>query len=425
MTRNTKEPSAFDSAVDTYVSEQMALRGGALTSDDLSEFIKKCAKKFLESSLKGELDYHLKNNVLDIQHGSETEQNQAQKAANKRNGTTKKTVITELGEVELQVPRDRDAGFEPIIVPKREKRIKGIDDKIISMYARGMSTREISAYLEEIYGVDVSAEFISHVTDSVLEEEKEWQNRPLEACYPVVFFDTLRVKIRTGSGVKAKAVHLAPGIKTDGSRDVLGLWLNDNEGASYWASVFTELRNRGVEDILTAVTDGLKGMTDALETVFPDTLHQTCIVHLIRNSAAFVSWKDMKGVMEALKRIYQAPTAEAALAELEQFKQSEYGKRCPNIAAQWERAWGQIIPFFNFGPEVRRLIYTTNSIEALNRSIRKVIKTRTVFPNDDSALKLIWLAIKNSTKEWSKTVFKWRRALLEMKLVFGDRLTRE
>lgn len=352
---------------------------------------------------------------------SDSETDQEQKA-NKRNGTTKKTVITDLGEAELQVPRDRDAGFEPIIVPKRERRIKGIDDKIISMYARGMSTREIPAHLEELYGAGVSAEFISHVTDSVLEEVKEWQNRPLDACYPVVFFDALRVKIRSGSGVKAKAEHLAPGIKTDGIRDVPGLWLNDNEGASYWAGVFTELRNRGVEDILIAVTDGLKGMTEAPETVFPDTLHQTCIVHLIRNSAAFVSWKDMKGVMAALRRIYRAPTADAAREELERFKQSEYGRRYPNIAAQWESSRGQIIPFFNFGPEVRRLIYTTNCIEALNRSIRKVIRTRTVFPTDESALKLIWLAIRNSIREWSRSVFKWRKALLEMNLVFGDRL---
>ena len=426
MTQKKKAPSDFDSFIESYVLDKMQQRGGAaLTSEDLSDFIKKCGQKFLESTLKGELDYHLKNNVLDVNKAQESNSDQDKLPPNKRNGTTKKTVITDLGEIDLNVPRDRNSTFEPISVPKRERRIKGIDDKIISMYARGMSTREISSHLEELYGVGVSAEFISHVTESVLEDVKEWQNRPLDACYPVVFFDALRVKIRSGAGVKAMAVHLALGIKTDGSRDVLGMWFNENEGASFWASVFTELKNRGVEDILIAVTDGLKGMTEALNTVFPETLHQTCIVHLIRNSVAFISWKDIKGVTHALKMIYQAPTAEAAKEELEQFKQSAYGKRYPNIAAIWERAWGQVVPFYNFGPEVRRLIYTTNCIEALNRLIRKVIKTRTLFPNEDAAKKLIWLAIKNSTKEWNKTVFKWRHALLEMKLVFGDRLRLE
>ena len=219
-------------------------------------------------------------------------------------------------------------------------------------------------------------------------------------------FDALRVKIRSGAGVKAMAVHLALGIRTDGSRDVLGMWFNENEGASFWAGVFSELKSRGVEDILVAVTDGLKGMTEALGTIFPETLHQTCIVHLIRNSVAFVSWKDLKGVTRALKCIYQAANAETAQHELELFKQSEYGKKYPNIAAIWERAWGQVVPFFNFGPEVRCLIYTTNSIEALNRSIRKVIKTRTLFPNENAAKKLIWLAIKNSTKDWNIKLFK-------------------
>lgn len=426
MTQKKKAPSEFDSAIESYVLDQMEQRGGAaLTSEDLSDFVKKCAQKFLESTLKGELDYHLKNNVLEVKKPQETESNQEDQSPNKRNGTTKKTVITDLGEIDLKVPRDRNSTFEPISVPKRERRIKGIDDKIISMYARGMSTREISSHLEELYGVGVSAEFISHVTESVLEDVKEWQNRPLDVCYPVVFFDALRVKIRSGTGVKAMAVHLALGIRTDGSRDVLGMWFNENEGASFWAGVFTELKNRGVEDILIAVTDGLKGMTEALATVFPNTLHQTCIVHLIRNSMAFINWKDIKGVTRALKCIYQAPSADAAKDELEKFKQSAYGQRYPNIGAIWDRAWGQVIPFFNFGPEVRRLIYTTNCIEALNRSIRKVIKTRSLFPNEDAAKKLIWLAIKNSTKEWNKTVFKWRQALLEMQLFFGERLRLE
>lgn len=399
-----------------YVDDLMRERGGALNADDLRTFIHACTKRFLESALDGEMEFHLKNGKLEM-----TEEGLEEAEKNKRNGYGKKTVLTDTEQVEIEVPRDRNATFEPLAVPKRQRRIPGIDEKIISMYARGMSTREISAHIEEIYGIEVSADFISTVTDSVLEDIKEWQNRPLEECYPVVFFDAIRVKVRSGAGIKAMAAHLALGIRNDGSREVLGIWMAENEGAAFWGSVFTELKTRGVEDILIAVTDGLKGMTEAIEAVYPQTMHQTCIVHLIRNSTAFVSYKHLKSVTKELKNIYQAVNADAAYEALEAFETSELGQQYPTIAKAWKRAWPQVVPFFNFSPEIRRLIYTTNSIEALNRSIRKVIKTRSLFPTVDSAMKLLWLAIKNSTSEWERPVMRWSQAMGQFAILFGDR----
>ncbi len=399
-----------------YVDDLMRERGGALNADDLRTFIHACTKRFLESALDGEMEFHLKNGKLEM-----TEEGLEEAEKNKRNGYGKKTVLTDTEQVEIEVPRDRNATFEPLAVPKRQRRIPGIDEKIISMYARGMSTREISAHIEEIYGIEVSADFISTVTDSVLEDIKEWQNRPLEECYPVVFFDAIRVKVRSGAGIKAMAAHLALGIRNDGSREVLGIWMAENEGAAFWGSVFTELKTRGVEDILIAVTDGLKGMTEAIEAVYPQTMHQTCIVHLIRNSTAFVSYKHLKSVTKELKNIYQAVNADAAYEALEAFEASELGQQYPTIAKAWKRAWPQVVPFFNFSPEIRRLIYTTNSIEALNRSIRKVIKTRSLFPTVGSAMKLLWLAIKNSTSEWERPVMRWSQAMGQFAILFGDR----
>lgn len=401
-----------------YVDNLMRERGGALNADDLRTFIHACTKRFLESALDGEMEFHLKNGKIEM-----TEEGQEEAQKNKRNGYGKKTVLTDTEQVEIDVPRDRNATFEPLAVPKRQRRIPGIDEKIISMYARGMSTREISAHIQEIYGIEVSADFISTVTDSVLEDIKEWQNRLLEECYPVVFFDAIRVKVRSGAGIKAMAAHLALGIRNDGSRDVLGIWMAENEGAAFWGSVFNELKTRGVDDILIAVTDGLKGMTEAIEAVYPQTMHQTCIVHLIRNSTAFVSYKDLKTVTTALKSIYQAVNADSAYEALEAFEASELGVRYPMIAKAWKRAWSQVIPFFNFSPEIRRLIYTTNSIEALNRSIRKVIKTRSLFPTVDAAVKLLWLAIKNATAEWDRPVMRWSQAMGQFAILFGDRFS--
>ncbi len=291
------------------------------------------------------------------------------------------------------------------------------------MYARGMSTRDIQAFIDNLYGVDISPDYVSKVTDRVLEDVQEWQNRPLESVYPVAFFDAIRVKIRSGAAVKNMAVHLGIGVRTDGTREVLGMWIAENEGASFWATVFNGLKARGVEDILIAVTDGLKGMTEALETVYPQTLHQTCIVHLIRASTSFVSHKDRAAVCKELKPIYQAVDADAAERALERFGSTAMGKKYPAIIQIWERAWTQVIPFFQFPPEIRTLIYTTNAIEGLNRAIRKVIKTRTLFPNEDAAKKLIYLAIMNFTASWKRATPKWAAAMPQFALLFGERFT--
>lgn len=304
---------------------------------------------------------------------------------NKRNGTSTKRVKTDIGELEIDVPRDRNGTFEPILLPKHARTFGGLDTQIIAMYARGMSTRDISEFIKRQYGISASPEYVSTVTDSILQDIESWQSRPLEDVYPVVFFDALRVNIRDGVTVKKMSVHIALGINVHGMRDVLGMWIAENEGASFWGSVFMSLKARGVQDILIAVTDGLPGMTSAIETVFPQTEHQTCIVHLIRASTAFISHKDRKAVCAMLKEIYGATDSLTAERALEALEQSELGRRYPVVAQTWRRAWAQVVPFFNFPPEVRRLIYTTNSIEGLNRAIRKVIKTRTLFPNEKAA----------------------------------------
>ena len=308
-------------------------------------------------------------------------------------------------------------------MPKHSRSFGKMDEQIIAMYARGMSTRDIQAFIDNLYGVDISPDYVSKVTDRVLEDVREWQNRPLASVYPVAFFDALRVKIRSGAAVKNMAVHLGIGVRTDGTREVLGMWIAENEGASFWASVFNGLKARGVEDILIAVTDGLKGMTEALETVYPQTLHQTCIVHLIRASTAFVSQKDRAAVCKELKPIYQAVDADVAERALERFGSTDMGKKYPAIIQIWERAWAQVIPFFQFPPEIRTLIYTTNAIEGLNRAVRKVIKTRTLFPSEDAARKLIYLAIMNFTTSWKRATARWSAAMPQFALLFGERFT--
>ena len=420
MARKTKNPpSETDVLLTNYIDQTLGNTGKiGWSSEEVSGMVQEVMKRFLERCLESEMDFHLKNGEIVPREKAEPE---AQEAINKRNGTSSKTVLTDNSKVRIDVPRDRLSTFDPISVPKYERHLKGLDDKIISMYARGMSNREISAHMKEIYGVSVSAEFISRVTDDVLEDVRTWRSRPLQDFYPVVFFDALRVKVKSGNTITPKALYLALAVKADGSREVLGMWLSDNEGAAYWTSVFNEIRARGCSDILIAVTDGLKGMTKAIETVYPKTMHQTCIVHLLRNSTAFVSYKDLKQVMKELKGIYGADNAEEAKNRLEDFAESDLGKRYSVIKQMWLSQWDQVVPLFNFPPEVRKLIYTTNSIEALNRSIRKVIKTRTMFPTDDSVYKLVYLAIKNATKDWSKSVFRWRQAMLQFVVMFGDR----
>ena len=340
---------------------------------------------------------------------------------NHRNGYSSKKLLGEDGTMEIEVPRDRDGSFEPVLVPKGKRRFEGFDERIIAMYARGMTVREIQGFLLDQYGTQVSADFVSTVTDSVIEEVVEWQNRPLELMYPVVFFDALRVKIRDEGSVKNKAVYLALGMGPDGRRDVLGLWIEQNEGAKFWLKVMNELRNRGVEDILIAVVDGLKGFPEAITTVFPLTSVQTCIVHLTRFSLSFCGWKERKQVAEALRGIYRAETAQAAEARLAEFEKGIWGKKYPMIAQSWRRNWEQVIPFFAYPPEIRKMIYTTNAIESLHMQLRKVLKNRGHFPSDEAATKLIYLALRNITKKWKNPPLTWRSAANQFAIQFGRR----
>jgi transposase-like protein len=342
---------------------------------------------------------------------------------NHRNGASGKTVLTEDGPLRIEVPRDRTGTFEPLLIPKHERRFTGFDDKIIAMYARGMTMREIQGFLREQYGTEVSAEFISVVTDAVAAEVTAWQARPLERLYPVVFFDAMRVKIRDEAVVRSKAIYLALGILADGTRDILGLWIENTEGAKFWLKVFTDLKTRGVEDILIAVTDGLKGIETALAAVFPATTLQTCIVHLIRTSVAYVGYAERKAFAAALKPIYNAVNADVAEAALDDFERGTWGQRFPTVVAAWRRAWDRVIPFFAFAPEVRRVIYTTNAIESLHARLRKIIKSRGHFPSDEAATKLIWLALRNITAEWARPAIYWRSAMNQFAIAYGDRFT--
>ena len=369
-------------------------------------------KALIERILGAELSHH-----LGYPPGAE----KPGETGNHRNGATRKTVLTEGGPLRINVPRDRQSRFEPLLIPKHERRFTGFDDKIVALYARGMTVREIQGFLAEQYGTDVSPEFISSVTDAVMVEVTAWQARPLEPMYPVVFFDALRVKIREDAVVRNKAIYLALGVLPDGTRDILGLWIESTEGAKFWMKVFNDLKTRGVADILIAVTDGLKGMPEALAAVFPATTLQTCIVHLIRNSLDYASWKDRKALAAAIKPIYTAPSAEAALAEWEAFAQGPWGEKFPTVVAAWHRAWDRVIPFFAFPPAIRRVIYTTNAIESLNARLRKIIKTRGHFPSDDAATKLIWLALRNITAEWGRAAKDWKEAMNQFAILYAER----
>ena len=372
-------------------------------------------KALIERVMGAELGHHL---------GYPAGSAKPESAANQRNGKSAKTVLTGEGPVRIQVPRDRDGSFEPILIPKHERRFTGFDEHIIALYARGMTMREIQGFLIESYGTEVSAEFISSVTDAVMAEVSAWQTRPLEPMYPVVFFDALRVKIREDAVVRNKAIYLALGVLPDGTRDILGLWIEGTEGAKFWMKVFNDLKTRGVADILIAVTDGLKGMPEALGAVFPATTLQTCIVHLIRNSLDYATWKDRKALAAAIRPIYTASNAEAALAELDAFEQGPWGKKFPTVVAAWRRAWSHVIPFFAFPPQIRRVIYTTNAIESINARLRKIIKTRGHFPSDDAASKLIWLALRNITADWGRAAKDWKEAMNQFAILYDDRFTK-
>lgn len=377
-----------------------------------------------ESGLAGQLKKQLAERMLaaELNHHLTTEAVQ-QAAGNHRNGTSPKTVITPGGELQLDIPRDRLATFEPQLVAKYQRRLPGFDDHVISMYARGMSVREIQAHLLELYGLEVSPDLISTITGEVLAEVGQWQMRPLEPLYPIVYFDALRLKIRDEGVVRNKAVYLALGIRADGRKEVLGLWIEQTEGAKFWLKVFNELRNRGLADILIAVVDGLRGFPEAIEAVYPQAQIQTCIVHLIRNSLNLASWKDRKALAAALKSIYQAANAEAAAGALEAFAQGQWGQKFPTVGAMWQHQWEQVIPFFAYPPQVRKIIYTTNAIESLHMQLRKIVKNRGHFPSDDAASKLLFLALRNIEKNWKMPPVTWKQAANQFAILFGERFT--
>jgi putative transposase len=400
-----------DRLPDELVDELLA---GARSEEEIvgpGGLLAQLTKRLVERAMDVELTDH-----LGYEHG----QPPPGGAGNTRNGTTPKTLATEHGSVGIDTPRDRNGSFEPRIVRKRQRRFEGFDDKIIALYARGMSTRDIKAHLAEIYGVDVSPDLISSVTDAVMEDVRAWQQRPLDDVYPVVFLDALVLKIREGGTVQRRACYLALGVTVDGERDVLGMWFQENEGAKFWMQVLTELKQRGIQDILICCVDGLKGFPEAIEAVFPKATVQTCIVHLIRHSLKYVPRREREQVARDLKPIYTAIDADAAHNELERFDE-KWGSRFPVITQAWLNAWEYVTPFLAFGPEVRRVIYTTNAIEALNRQLRKAIKTKGHFPNEDAARKLIYLAITNAVPAWTRTR-NWTAALLAFKIHFGDRL---
>ena len=388
---------------------------GPMTAEQINATTMALKKALIERALGGELSHHL---------GYPPGAARPEDAVNQRNGISAKTVHTQDGPLRIEVPRDREGLFEPLLIGKHERRFTGFDDKIVAMYARGMTVREIQGFLAEQYGTEVSPEFISSVTDAVMAEVTAWQSRPLEPMYPVVFFDALRVKIREDAVVRNKAIYLALGVLPDGTRDILGLWIEGTEGAKFWMKVFNDLKTRGVADILIAVTDGLKGMPEALQAVFPATTLQTCIVHLIRNSLDYASWKDRKLLAAAIKPIYTAPSAEAAQAELDAFEQGAWGQKFPTVVAAWRRAWDRVIPFFAFPPAVRRVIYTTNAIESINAQLRKIIKSRGHFPSDDAATKLIWLALRNITADWGRAAHNWKEAMNQFAILYEERFTR-
>ena len=399
-----KEPKIPDAILD-----QLLAGADPKTAFDPNGLLDALKKALAERALNAEMDHHL---------SSEAE------AGNSRNGYGRKTVTSDGGKFELDVPRDRQSSFDPQLIAKYQRRFPGFDEKIISMYARGMSTREIVGHLRELYGIDVSPDLISAVTDAVLDEIATWQARPLETTYPLVFFDALRVKIRDEGLVRNKAVHVALGVRADGTKEILGLWLEQNEGAKFWLRVMNELRNRGVEDILIAVVDGLKGFPDAILAVFPEATVQTCIVHLLRNSLDFVSWKDRKAVATALKEIYRATDDVAGEAALSNFENGSWGKKYPAIGQSWRRAWNEVIPFYAFPNDVRRILYTTNAIEALNSKLRRAVRTRGHFPTDEAAMKLLYLVLNRSEKEWRMPPREWAMAKSQFAVLFGQRFTK-
>jgi putative transposase len=374
--------------------------------------LKQLTKRLLERAMAAELTEHV---------GYEKHDGAGDGSGNSRNGESAKTIKGTFGSLPIKVPRDRNGTFEPQIIGKHQTRFTGFDENIISLYARGLSTREIQQHLEEIYGVDVSPALISNVTEEVLEEVREWQNRQLDKVYPIVFMDAIQFKVRDEGRVRNKAVYLAIGMKWSGLKEVLGIWIAQTEGAKFWLQVVTELKNRGVNDIYLACVDGLKGFPEAIETVFPKTEVQLCIVHLVRHSLNFVGWKQRKEVATDLKTIYTAATEAEAEQRLNEFA-AKWEAKFPMIAKSWRQNWLRVIPFFAHPPEIRKVIYTTNAIESMNMSLRKVSKARSSFPNDEALIKLLYLALRNIAKKWTKAPPDWAAALNRFAIIYQDRL---
>jgi len=374
--------------------------------------LKQLTKQLLERAMTAEMTEHL---------GYEKNAQAANKISNYRNGSYPKRIKGEFGNLDIAVPRDRNSSFEPVIIPKGQSRFAGFDDKIIAMYARGMTTRDIQAHLEEIYGVEISPTLVSQVTKAVTEDVEEWQNRPLDEIYPIVYLDAIRIKVRQDGRVINKAVYLAIGVNIEGLKEVLGLWTADNEGAKFWLQVVTELKSRGVKDIFIACVDGLKGFPEAIQTIFPDTQVQLCIVHMVRHSLNYVSWKQRKEVATDLKKIYSAVTIAEAELNLAQFE-TKWNASHPAIGKSWRRNWECITPLFSYPPDIRKAIYTTNAIESVNMSLRKVTKNRGSFPNDTAMLKLLYLALQNISKKWTMPIRNWKSALNQFTIIFEERM---
>jgi len=406
MTVSKLPPDLIDGLLENYKKPEDLLGENGI--------LKQLTKAVVERALEAEMEHHLG-------HGRHEPVGNA--AGNTRNGRSRKTLKGEFGELPIEIPRDRDGNFEPQLIEKHQTRWSGFDDKIISLYARGMTVREIKGHLEEMYGADVSPALISSVTDAVMDEAKAWQMRPLDKLYPIVYLDCIHVKVRDNGMVRTKAVYLALGVNMNGEKELLGIWISQTEGAKFWLQVVTELKNRGIQDIFIACVDGLKGFPEAIEAVFPQTDIQLCIVHMVRYSLNFVSWKMRKEVAADLRAIYAAATVEEAELQMDAFEE-KWAEAYPPICQSWRRNWNRIIPFFDYPPEIRKVIYTTNAIESVNMSLRKVTKNRGSFPSDEALFKLFYLALNNISKKWTMPIRDWKAALNRFSIQFDDRMPR-
>lgn len=411
--KKTETDKSMDKFFNEFIEKQKAAGASpaelAVQGEDL---IKQLMKRFYESALQGEMNDHLgyaKSRRRDVGHD------------NLRNGASSKNIITEHGSLKIATPRDRAGEFEPQIIPKNQRRLPGFNEKVLYLYGQGTSQRDIAQQLQEIYQIEVSQELISSVTDAILEDVKAWRSRPLDEVYPIVYLDALVTKVHGEGGVTNRAVYVALGVNLEGQKEVLGLWLGENEGSKFWLRVLTEMKNRGLNDILIACVDGLSGFSEAIVTVYPHTQVQSCIVHAVRNSLKFVSWKERKQVAAGLKRIYQSPTLESAEQELREFRE-KWDPKHPIIGEQWERNWDKLSVLFAYPDDIRRAIYTTNAIESLNHSLRKVLKNKKAFPSEDALMKVLYLSIERASKKWTMPIHNWGPALARFAIEFGARM---